>query len=350
MGGTALLMRSCPHPSGKAGGIMAPRLALLGTGKSGLGHLRRLATIAGHLRGAGARCDLITNAAPEGLSDQDRAAFAGVTLCPRPQMAGALAAERYDLAVLDTLQLPGIGAYPGPAALILRETPPDRLPGFARDDGRPWDLVILPNPPEAWRPALPGGFARRIEAAGWVHRAAGARRPDEPSAGIVVATGGGGTAETRASLYPLLDHVIARARQLAGRRFVIRQALGPRAQGAHLQQADEVFEPGAALNEIFRRADLVISTAGYNSVLELAGTETPALLVAIPRSLDDQAARVRLWGGRLGLGLDPGAPERAAEWLAAQISAPHRRALVPLGPDGGARAAQLIQEALCPVS
>ncbi len=117
-----------------------------------------------------------------------------------------------------------------------------------------------------------------------------------------------------------------------------------------LSQADEVFDPGGELNAVFRAADVVISTAGYNSVLELASTDTPTLLAAIPRSLDDQAARVRLWGPRLGCALRPDRLGTASAWLADRIDHPRRRRPVDLGPDGAAVAAKLILEMTCPVS
>ena len=104
------------------------------------------------------------------------------------------------------------------------------------------------------------------------------------------------------------------------------------------------------MNDVFRRADLVISTAGYNSVLELARTDTPTLLVAIPRSLDDQLARVRHWGPLLGHGLEPGCEQEAADWLADQIARLRRRAPFDLGSGGADRAATALLELSCPVS
>ena len=339
-------------PEQGLGRMEARRIAFLGTSRSGLGHLRRIATIARALRAKvpQARSVLITNAPPDGLSQEDRSGFCQTVICGRADMSGRLATGGFDMAVLDTLQLPGIGAFRGPAVLILRQTPDAGLADFGRDDGRPWDRVILPNPAEHWVPRATGQFAHSIEAAGWVVRPTGVRQPDDSSAGIVVATGGGGNADTRGRLYPLLDRVIGEARQRASHPLRVRQALGPRAGAAALEQADEIFDPGARLNDVFRRADLVISTAGYNSVLELASTDTPALLASIPRSLDDQAERVRLWGPKLGCALDPADPAKASAWLAAMADRPARRAPVDLGPDGAERAAELLLEVLCPVS
>lgn len=293
---------------------------------------------------------LVTNARPEGLTAGDLAGFSQVHVCPRGEMAPFLARSGFGLALLDTLKLPGISAYTRQAVLILRETPDALVAGFRRDDGRPWDMVIVPNPRAHWMPDPDEGFAREIRAAGWIRRPTGRRDPDAQSTGIVVATGGGGTEETRSALYPILNRLVAMTRQRTRHLFVVRQAIGPRAGGAAVEQADEVFDPGGDLNTVFRDADLVISTAGYNSVLELASTDTPALLAAIPRSLDDQSARARHWGPKLGHWLDPDAIDVAANWLAERIDDPRRRPPVDLGPDGAERAADLIMECLCRVS
>ena len=327
-------------------------IAFLGTSRSGLGHLRRIANIAVQVarRDRRARLSLLTNAEPAALNPAETACFSQIIVCDKTDMSSVLAKSQVTLAVADTMTLPGIDAYRGQAVLIVRETPPDRLERFRRDDGRAWDCVIVPNTAAHWMPPLAPDFATRIEAAGWILRPTGVRGALETSAGIVLATGGGGTTDTRGELYPLLTELLTRAQARSGKGFVIRQALGPRSGGDALASADEVFDPGANLNAVFRRADLVISTAGYNSVLELASTDTPALIVPIPRSLDDQAARVRLWGPRLGFGLLPDRIDAAAAWLADQVDDPRRRVPVDLGPDGADRAAEILLDMLCPVS
>lgn len=329
--------------------IAEPHIAFLGTSRSGLGHLRRIATIARCLseRAPKLRLSLVSNAQPAGLAAADLEAFSTVSVCDRPDMVNLLSHSNVDLAVLDTLRLNGIAAFKGLTTLILRETPDHCLDDFRRDDGRPWDGVILPNAEKHWAPAIGTDFAHKVSTTGWIVRPTGIRRPAEPTAGFVLATGGGGTSRTRAQLYPLLESVIAQARLLTRRSIHLRQALGPRADGEALSCADEIFDPGSELHSVFRAADLVISTAGYNSVLELATTDTPAMIASIPRSLDDQTQRVRQWGAKLGFGLTSGNIEQAALWLAHQVDQPRRRAPVDLGTDGAQRASDLLLEMLC---
>ena len=97
------------------------------------------------------------------------------------------------------------------------------------------------------------------------------------------------------------------------------------------------------MNRHFGAADVVISTAGYNSVLELASLDVPTLLVPIPRSIDDQVARVHLWAPRVGAGHLVGIEESGA-WLAHAITARRRRDPCDLGPSGEDEAARLILE------
>lgn len=330
---------------------MKKKVIFVGTAKSGLGHIRRIASIASRMARRSDSEDfvLLTNAEPAGLSPAELGAFSGIWTCERQDMAARLLREQCDLAVLDTVKLPGFERFHGPAALILRETPDSNLEGFRRAGPRPWDLLLVPNPRETWTPKLDPDYARSVVHSGWILRDTGIRG-DSRSSGIVVATGGGGTPDTRRMLYPVLNRILTEARHNTPRPIKVRQALGPRSGGEALAQTDEVFDPGPILNDVFRCADLVISTAGYNSVLELASTDTPTLLVAIPRSLDDQEARVRHWGPLLGHGLEPGREHEASTWLADQIARPRRRAPVDLQANGADRAANALQELLCRVS
>ena len=171
--------------------------------------------------------------------------------------------------------------------------------------------------------------------AGWIYRPTGRRTGNgKPMPTVLVATGGGGTAATARTLYGEIDAALSNVRT-RGPSFEVVQAIGPRARAfGQVAQADRTIDPGGALNEHFRDADIVISTAGYNSVLELATTDTPTLLVPIPRSIDDQTARARSWATKLGMWLDPAAPHAALDWLAEELTARRRRPPQDLGPSG----------------
>jgi predicted glycosyltransferase len=320
-------------------------ICFLATSKSGLGHLRRSATIAIRLRALAPerKLHLISNARPEGVQDDEIRAFDTVQVLERDRMAEGVVKTGAGVLVLDTITVPGIERLGLPLALVLRETPDDQLYRFRLAEGKPWDLVVIANPKDHWMPQSANLAARSVVSAGWIYRPAGRRK----GAGgamptVLVATGGGGTAETARTLYAEIDAILALARHRGAAMEVV-QAIGPRAQSfGRLSGADRTVDPGAALNELFREADIVISTAGYNSVLELATTDTPTLLVPIPRSIDDQTTRARSWARTLGMWLDPASPEGADVWLTQEIIARRRRPPVDLGPSGEDVAARAI--------
>jgi predicted glycosyltransferase len=325
--------------------VSSTDICFLATSKSGLGHLRRSATIATCLRALAPKrkLHLISNAHPGGIDDHEIRAFDTVQVLEKDRMAEGVANTGAGVLVLDTITVPGIELLGLPLALVLRETPDDQLHRFRLAEGKLWDLVVIANPEEHWMPRPADLSARSVVSVGWIYRPTGRRKAmGGPVPTVLVATGGGGTAETARVLYPAIDAILSRARQ-HGPAFDVVQAIGPRAQGfGQLAQADRFIDPGGTLNDHFREADIVISTAGYNSVLELATTDTPTLLVPIPRSIDDQTSRARTWASVLGMWLDPASPEGAATWLTQEISARRRRPPVDLGPSGETVAAQAI--------
>jgi predicted glycosyltransferase len=325
--------------------LSAPDLCFLATSKSGLGHLRRSATIAARLRALAPdrKLHLVSNAPPQGLGDQDIRTFDTLQVLDRPQMVQGAAATGAGVLVLDTMTLPGLAQLGLPLTLVVRETPDDQLHRFSLADGMPWDLVVIANPETHWMPDRARLAARSLVAAGWIYRPTGRRTGNgKPMPTVLVATGGGGTAGTARTLYAEIDAALSHVRT-RGPSFEVVQAIGPRARAfGQVAQADRTIDPGGALNEHFRDADIVISTAGYNSVLELATTDTPTLLVPIPRSIDDQTARARSWAGKLGMWLDPAAPRAAFDWLAQELTARRRRPPQDLGPSGEDSAARAI--------
>ena len=86
-------------------------LTFIATGKSGIGHLRRVTTIALALRRAqqGLELTLITNAAPAGIVRAELDAFDQILVRSRGEMLEALS-DQPDVIVCDTVELPGIGA------------------------------------------------------------------------------------------------------------------------------------------------------------------------------------------------------------------------------------------------
>jgi predicted glycosyltransferase len=144
-----------------------------------------------------------------------------------------------------------------------------------------------------------------------------------------------------------LEHLIAACRAALQEPIEVLQVLGPRAAAdAVLAQAEGIVRPGPDLPERFAGADLVISAAGYNSILELACTDVCVLLVPVRRTYDDQFGRALRWERRLGLCHRPAEHERSVGWMVQVLRTSRRRPAVELGPSGAALCAALIEE-LC---
>lgn len=282
---------------------------------------------------------LVTNAPPDGLEPADLAAFDQIEIAEKADMHGLLGP--HSTAVLDTMNLTEIEAAGTPRVLVLRETNPGQMSRFV-PVAQPWDRVIVANPANHWLPALPCGAARQITPVGWIYRqAAQAVRDQAARPNLLIATGGGGTAETADGLYRQIGAVVSALHARGDRSIEIVQAIGPRAASfGTIAGVTRTIDPGGALNTLFQTAGAVISTAGYNSVLELATTDTPSLLVAIPRSIDDQEARAALWAQHLGMHLTD--PDLAADWLTDILANRRRRAPIQLGQSGETLAADVI--------
>ncbi|NNG02998.1 MAG: hypothetical protein HKM95_02725 [Inquilinus sp.] len=297
---------------------MAPAITFCATSKSGLGHLRRLTNIGSALRARDPSLtqDLLTNAAVAGLTDAEIGLYRRIEVVERQEMAEVLRARQGGGPVLvDTAVIPGLDRLPGPLCLVLRETVASHLDRFRLEGGRPWDLIMLPNPLDEWRPDPATISARRVEAVGWIWRPPGRAQSggnDEgPATGlsVLIASGGGGTGETARYVRGEVEPLIRSLRHSLIKPVEILQTVGPRSSAeARIDGVDRFVDVGAELHRAFARASLVVSTAGYNSVLEIACIDVPALLLAIPRSLDDQQVRARRWGDRMGHCHDPTPP------------------------------------------
>ncbi len=318
------------------------------TGRSGLGHIRRTCNIASALmrENCHIRCVLLTNAPIAGLSAQERDLFESIDVVAKSQMAQRLAAMEPGPVVVDTAVVPRLALLADPLCLVLRETIEDRLSSFRLEAGRPWDLVVVPSSRSHWHPD-PGTIgAREVSHVNWIYRTAetdrgGSVLPPRSRPRVLVATGGGGSPQTAAALRVAIDDVLSRLPGDGSHEVV--QVAGPRlAPEGFLQRADARIDVGARLNEAFAEADVVISTVGYNSILELADHDTPALLVPIERTFDDQTGRAEAWGPLLGLAHRADDAARSSEWIAGVLSGRSRRARVELGPSGASEAAALI--------
>ena len=319
------------------------RILFLAAARSGLGHVRRLTNIARHLAGQGIDLELGLNAEPAGLEAGERAFFSTVHRCERASMAELAKARSADLVVADTLELPKLAGFAGKRALVLRETPLERQPRFRLADGEIWDLTIVPNPEDHWFPDSELIGSHATESVGWIYRQARSLPPLGRWPVLLVATGGGGDDEAAATLHRTIWPWLSGLLRTDGPPIDMVQAMSPRSDPSRrLPEPVRQIDPGPRLQDLFAAAQLVVSTAGYNSVLELACCTTPAVVYPIGRSFDDQAARAALWGPRLGCHFDPTDTAALTRWCLETLCRRGRRPVVDLGPSGAPRAAELL--------
>ena len=337
------------------GSIMDRTITFCATGRTGLGHLRRVTNVAWALRARRPRIPiaLLTNGWPNGLSDEEIALYSRIEMAPRPAMAERHLSKDAGPVVVDTAVLPKLHTVDAPLCLILRETVPGKLRLFRLEGGRPWDLVILPHPAGEWTLDADLVPARRIEAVGWIYRRPARRKVEETDedgrngvfAGrptLLIASGGGGQAAD--AFRNEVGRLIGQLRAMVRKPVTVIQAVGPHAPKAwRIPGIDAVIRPGARLHDVFVRADLIVSTAGYNAVLELACTDVPTLLVPRARTFDDQEKRARQWGKRIGFCHTPSNPRRSVRWMAEILDGGVRRPPVKLGPSGALACATLIE-------
>jgi predicted glycosyltransferase len=326
-----------------------PVISFCATGRSGLGHIRRISNIALCLRERAGRhlFRLVTNAPLDCVTAPERALFDDIRVIDRHSMVNELMGSA--VSVVDTAVIPGIEAMDHPISLILRETRTSQVGRF-RAGHRPWDLVIVPNPVDHWSPDRSMLPAHAMRHTGWIFR-----NPDRfvhcPYAFgrgnpvVLVASGGGGSGDRWRDFRGHVDTLISRLRESTGSAFTVVQTLGPRADAtARITRADRYIDPGPDLPAWFASADIVLTTAGYNSVLELAALDVPVALFSIDTRYDDQPARAKHWGPLLGMTPDSADMDATVCWMEAVLNSRLRRPTVLTDSDGASRAADAILE------
>ncbi|MDH3694002.1 MAG: hypothetical protein OER96_05470, partial [Gammaproteobacteria bacterium] len=243
------------------------------TGKSGLGHLRRVTNIASAIKFNTPRrpLALMTNAPVAGLSEREQSCFSEIKITSRDAMSRELQESKTGPIVVDTAVLPGLAEIDVPLCLILREIKTSKLERFRLAKNRMWDLVIVPNPVDQWQPDTTVLPARRVENVGWIFRTEVGKDNVNPThsesynqsiAKILVASGGGGSTDTQYKFCETVTCLIEAVQQRTESLFKVTQAIGPRADDrAVIAGVDEIVKPGSTLNKMFAQADIVISTA-----------------------------------------------------------------------------------------
>jgi predicted glycosyltransferase len=335
---------------------MKLKIAICVSCRIALGKLRRVTNIATALRTySNVRVSLLADSGSKGVAQSIMANEVGlfdeVENVQATHMADRLNSINPDIVVVDTMRVRNLHTVESQLCLILREVIAAELRKFSLPEVRPWDLVILPHPEGHWTPDPGVISAKKIESVGWIYR-----RPTshgkknmpitEDNTRTILITMGGGSGEdrgndSRSEITALLHDL----RQKLRHRIKVVQISGPRnSKGNSIEGADEILNPGPELHDLFSTADLVISAAGYNSVLELACTDVPVLLFPIPRYSDNQEKRARFWEKSLGLCHRSDEKERSVRWMAQVIDDHTRRPIVNLGPSGAKRAAKLLYE------
>lgn len=338
--------------------MSAVDVAFCATSKSGLGHLARIHHIANALRNStnSARLTLLSNATlPANIfrcRHKGTELFDEVKISEKTDFTRVLTQLRSHVVVVDTAVVPDVGRLTVPIVLVMRETRRDKLPQFAPGPGQGWDLVIVPNPPEHWSPngkLLP---AHAIQHVGWIYEDVAGKpvlNKSKSNSGsgqrkILLCAGGGGNSEW--SEWELrLRQLISDSSGKLGCDLHVTQLLGPRASAsARFEWSDETLSSIDGLSSHMEQYDLIITATGYNTVLELARCTTPALLIPLNRTFDDQYTRAQQWAPSLGYLFDPNDIPGALAWCAEELACGKRRNRVQLGDSGAAAAAALIRQ------
>ena len=316
------------------------------TGKSGLGHIRRITNIAVELRRQrpGFKLRLICNANLVGVQNSERALYQEILQVDRNSMVTRMPDGA--AIVVDTAVLPGLESCKQPLCLILRQTRVSQVASFSLGKKRSWDLVLAPNPPAVWTPDYAALPRRKTIHVGWIYRTAdsvesGAASSFRRIRRVLIASGGGGSHGK--ALGRKLALLIDEIRANLSLPLEVVQCIGPRADiDSRIRGVDVEIRPGADLPNAFAAADLVITTAGYNSVLELATLDVPTLLLPIETRYDDQQQRTNQWSGSLGFQYAADNFKASVEWTVQTLLLRRRREPIDIGPSGAGKAAASI--------
>ena len=327
---------------------------------TGLGKLQRVNNVARALRDQRLKIPLalVTDSKRETLSAEEIALYDRIEIASRSKMTQRLLSMDVGVVVVGGLVLPGLHLVDAQLCLILREVVPTELERFRLHGGRPWDLILLPHPINEWVPDPNAVPARRIKAVGWIYRRPARQKLEEPDGNgpygilakrpVVLISAGAGSGGKRPDAFcEDVQGLIKGIRETVAKPLTAVQVRGPLAPNTwQIAGVDEVICPGPNLHNLFSIPDLVISAAGYNSVLELACTDVPTLLVPIECYTDNQQKRARRWGQSLGLCHDSSDPKRSIRWMTEVLQGGIRRPAVDLGPSGASACAALIVELL----
>jgi predicted glycosyltransferase len=242
--------------------------------------------------------------------------------------------------------------------ILVTKQKPGRAEEMAEAARRFYDLVLVHSDPklipfEATFPQA-GAIQDLIRYTGYVTEAkAGSTDADRSKGEILISAGGGAVGG------PLLEAAVAARSLSAARDRPWRLITGgnlPQSDFERLQATAQGFAPEGLLVERFRtdfkdllaRCRVSVSQGGYNTVLEILASRTPAVIVPFAEAGEsEQTDRARLLHEKGLLRLLP-APELDAERLAAEIDAASVMAIPPftINLDGARQSAALILDAL----
>ena len=323
-----------------------------------LGKLRRITNIAHALRQRlpDLTLTLLADSGSESvensLTPDEIAMFQHIESARSADMATRLKSMNADVVIVDTMRVKDLHEIDARLCLILREVLSEEVAKFRLQNGREWDLVILPHPEGHWAPPSNLIGAKQVESVGWIYRSqhAGSSRDSsqrDDTRMILITTGGGSGEDRGNDAHSEIQHLMHRVRQVLTVPLRVVQVVGPRDRISRpWEGVDEITKAGPELHKLFPIADLVISAAGYNSVLELATTDVPVLLVPVPRYTDDQTKRATLWEKELGMCYSTERKEEAILWITSILEKRLRRKPADISPSGADQAAKLISQLL----